>query len=437
MAEQQTNKDTVRQHFVDVFADYAEKHRSINKKNLNALEKEKGNILQAMNFAFDARDQANLEKVVSIAQIVGKIPGGLLETRGFWADCLRCNERGLEAAQALKKRREQGVFLYATAIIHKKRGNFDVYKENIQKAYNILEQLDDPESQKRLSDVVHENGMFALDHLDFDKSERIHLKNLELRKELDYTLGIAHSNHELGRIYRLTGDFIKGRKYLKEAIQITKKLPDNPGALMADLHDAGCLELDLATKIYKLENFKKAQSHFKKAQQYLERSLKIARNIENKLAITTKLYELGRHTGFTRHFAEAEKYFNECLEIRQSLEDRFGIAQAFLGQAEVAIEAALFQSERGDKKEAERFLNKAERLIRKSNPICKSLGKSGKPLLINSSFLRGLIAESRGQIPTAIKRFEAAHQDWKSKRIWQYQLAEAKLNQLNSKKTSC
>ncbi len=43
---------------------------------------------------------------------------------------------------------------------------------------------------------------------------------------------------------------------------------------MADLHDLGCLELDLATKIYKLENFRKAQPYFKKAKQYLGRSLK-------------------------------------------------------------------------------------------------------------------------------------------------------------------
>jgi tetratricopeptide (TPR) repeat protein len=177
------------------------------------------------------------------------------------------------------------------------------------------------------------------------------LENLELRNDLSYTLGIAHTKHELGRVTRLTGEFDNGRKHLEEAIQITENLPDNPGALMADLHDLGCLELDLATEIYKLENFSKAQLHFKEAKQHFERSLKIARGIKNKLAITTKLYELGRHAGFTKRFAAAENYLNECLEIRQSLEDKYGISQAFQGQAEVAIEAALFQSKRENKSE--------------------------------------------------------------------------------------
>lgn len=78
-------------------------------------------------------------------------------------ETLRCYEKGLKAAQELNKQREEGVFLYATAVIYKKRGRFDEAEENIQKAYETLDKLNDSESRKSFSDVVHEMGMMALD----------------------------------------------------------------------------------------------------------------------------------------------------------------------------------------------------------------------------------------------------------------------------------
>lgn len=401
--------DESNRRYVEFFSKYVELHDGVRPDDLDALEIERDNILQAIDVAFKDHDWKHL---LCLVRVVGRQPNGFLDMRGYWDDALRCYEKAVKAARILNKKNDEAIFTLAMGIICKRQGKFSEARECVKQADIIIRSGDT--SKEAQSDVLHEKGMQAFDEGNFSKSEKLHLKNLNARREISYTRGIAHSLHELGRLARIRGDFPNAKKFLEESLELRKTFSDEPGATASTLHDLGCAELDQGVRLHILGKLGEAQPHYRKAKKYFEQRLKVAKLVGVPSQIANTFHEMGRLACFTKQYKKARTHFAKSLRIKRIINNQLGISHTYLALAEL-------ECEMGNISEAERFRDE-------SLEIKKALGDKGG--IIACQYISGLIMEKRDKAKAA-RLFRSAHRGWSAMKIWQGEIAEFKFNKLS------
>jgi tetratricopeptide (TPR) repeat protein len=409
MNESLQSKENLKR-YVDVFADYVQKHSTTSKEDLNAIDVEKENIMRAISYANKLKDW---EPIIKITQNIGRLPDSYLAHKGLPSEALFFYENAFKASKELKRKPEEGAFQLCTAVILKSWGKYEEAYKNLQSSLNTFTSLKGKENYQEYTDVLHEAGMVALDMGELDISEEIHLQNLKIRENIKYERGIAYSTHELGRILRLKSDFQKARTYYQHSLEIRKTFLDDPPSPSPTLHEMGLNELDEGILIQKSSKSENAILCFENSRKFFDESYRIKVDYQMVIPTSNTLAEIGRLEFYLGRFKESMENYQKSLQIK-SMKDPSGNAYVLTLWAE--LELGLFdQSANQNKlKNAKTHLKRAEDLCNLSFNIRKQLDDEIGTNSVNYVFAQ--LQWKKGKKQDALSLLSRVYKYWKKKK---------------------
>jgi len=155
---------------------------------------------------------------------------------------------------------------------------------------------------------------------DYDKSRAFHERDLELRRALNDTRGIARALGNLGILASEQGEFTQAGALYAESLALYRGLSD---------------DLSIAHMLNNLANLHTAKGDYT-AGPMLRESLALYRQVGNGTGIAAALHNLGDlHTKQGR-LDDAELFFRESLRAQQALGDKQRIASTLTHLAGIA-----------------------------------------------------------------------------------------------------
>jgi tetratricopeptide (TPR) repeat protein len=280
---------------------YAEAHSEATAEHLNAIEREKDNIFNAIDVAAEV---ANWGSMLRLSHAITKF----LDLRGYWDEAIGRGEQALKAARDIADEEWVSVLTHNTAMTYQKRGALvearRLYGESLEIATNLG-------NKRGLAETLHQLGWLAQEQGDLTEARRLYDESLELKKNLGDQSGIASTLHQLGGLAQDQGDLTEARRLYNESLEIAKKLGDQRG-IACTLHQLG-------TVSFAEGNLQEAESLFNQSRMILEK-------LKDKNNIATCLASIGDLKVAQGSLAEARSLFDEALQIVEALLDKSGIA---------------------------------------------------------------------------------------------------------------
>lgn len=152
---------------------------------------------------------------------------------------------------------------------------------------------------------------FAYCNMDGTKGLEYAKKSAALATKIDYKLGLAHANNNLGNNYQLLSDYAQSLKYYFMALKLFEEVNNKEGIGMA-LGNIGL--------IYGNER------NYPKAIEYYNKALTIFRELGKKNSIAVNTGNLGNAYNDQDKYDEALPYYKESLAIYEELGDESGAA---------------------------------------------------------------------------------------------------------------
>ena len=238
-----------------------------------------------------------------------------------------------------------GFYYYKTFTKEKNNIYFAKGLECAMRSFEIFKEIDDKDGMGRALNGI---GVLYLKKGDRHKALEYTNRALIINKKIDDRLGVSHNLNTMGMLYRQCGDLDKARIAISESIKI-KEENNHKSGLKWSLMNMGHIHYDIgsykeALKYYinSLEIFKKIgdreeglvfnykciasiyfiKNNYKKAEDYLEKSLTIQKEIELKtieLETTTSLYLVCKHLGKSYDVKEIHTLIKEAENIEFEL----------------------------------------------------------------------------------------------------------------------
>ena len=121
--------DEFYQMFVSNFLDYAKAHAQPTPEDFDAVEKEKDNLLSAIDIAFELKDWDSVRLVMEAIFEA-------LNARGYWYEAIRRGELALEAMRNVRIKAARARFARNVAMMYRKRGDWlkarQLYLESLE-----------------------------------------------------------------------------------------------------------------------------------------------------------------------------------------------------------------------------------------------------------------------------------------------------------------
>lgn len=139
-------------------------------------------------------------------------------------------------------------------------------------------------------------------------------KALALFKNINYHIGIAASNNNLGNIYDRLSDYSSALSYYQNALNFFQLIEDSRG---------------VATAYNNIGNIYDSQGNFTESLSYYLASLKIFEQLSDKLHIGVLYNGIGLVYKQQGNYNEAISYYLASLKIKEEFGDRHGIASSY------------------------------------------------------------------------------------------------------------
>ncbi|HKQ77733.1 MAG TPA: tetratricopeptide repeat protein [Blastocatellia bacterium] len=212
-----SNGGEFKQRYVANFLAYAESHNQPEPEDYDALEAERGNLLGAMDIAFETQNWRTVMRLMNAISA----NSNWLDVRGYWDEA---KERGKQALTASHKSQdEESIAIYAhnLAIIYQDQGDLDEARSLYQQSLDIERKLG---NQSGIAISLHQLGLFAQAQGDLDEARSLYQQSLDINRKLGNQSGIANSLGQLGRLAEDTGDKEEAARLFREALIIFEKL---------------------------------------------------------------------------------------------------------------------------------------------------------------------------------------------------------------------
>ena len=108
-----------------------------------------------------------------------------------------------------------------------------------------------------------------------------------------------------------TGNLELAQEYLEESLKLTREIGDKSG---------------IAYALMNLSGVSNRNGNQEQAMSYLEESLRLRIELDDKTGIAYSLYSIGSIFFDQKKYQQAREYHKESLEIRTELRDKYGIA---------------------------------------------------------------------------------------------------------------
>jgi tetratricopeptide (TPR) repeat protein/transcriptional regulator with XRE-family HTH domain len=348
---------------VAYFVAYLEAHS----EDYSSLERESGNILAALEVAFE---QAMQPELVRAAHAFAPFLG----TRGLYPAAETLLQRSLEAAQALEDVRGQATSLLCLGKIAEQRGNYTQARECWQNGLLLARQSGNAGSAAQL---LLELGNLAWEQGQPEQARRLYEEALDILRQIGDQRGTADTLKSLGNLAADQGQPKQAHRLYEEALELFRAQGDQRGAAFT-LHNLGVLARE--------------QGQLEQARRLYEKALDTLRSLGDRRSIPYVLNNLGNLARQQKQFAEARQFLEEALAIQRDLEDRQRIAFVLYNLANVAVDQRQFT-------EARRYLDEAI-------PIFTDL--QGRRHIALAYQTLGILEREQGQYEQARQRFEEA-----------------------------
>jgi len=287
--------DGLRRRFVFYFLTYTQAHAQPNPEDYDALETEKGNVIGAIDLAFDLENWNSIQEIVFILTDPEQ---GMLSVRGYWDETIRLLKQALQAAGATNSEWYVGAFTTNLGAMFLEQGYYSLAREQYQLAVEVARRLD---LKQELAATLHHLGVLARREGGFEEARARCNESLQINKEIHYQSGIADNLLALAILDEGKGELDQARQLYSESLEIYKELGDERG---------------IATSLYQLGRV--AQNRGEARQFYLE-SLEILKRFGDQNGIASTLHQLARVAEDAGNNAEAAKLFREALAIFEKL----------------------------------------------------------------------------------------------------------------------
>jgi len=241
--------------------------------------------------------------------------GTVLEGRGEHAAALDHLYQALRIRETLGRPLDRAVIYMAMANIYDRQGNSLKAFDNYQKCLDAMLASGD----KRNIGYVYENlGTYYSNQEELDKSLDNYTKGLAYLKEVGDESAIALAYGNLGRVQRKRKEYDKSLEYLEESQQMFSELDDQAG-LNISCNALGQLYLEMSTGGNMTpkdgSEIVLQPTLLDAAEQYLQRSLALAREQGNNNYVLYDLAELGDVARLRDDTEQAVKYYEEALGL--------------------------------------------------------------------------------------------------------------------------
>jgi len=164
-------------------------------------------------------------------------------------------------------------------------------------------------------------GMLSWSCGDYDKSRAFHERDLELRRALNDTRGIARALGNLGILASEQGEYTQAGALYAESLALYRGVSD---------------DLSIAHMLNNLANLHAAEGDYTAAGPMLRESLALYRQVGNGTGIAAALHNLGDLYTKQGRLDDAEPFFRESLRAQQALGDKQRIASTLTHLAGIA-----------------------------------------------------------------------------------------------------
>jgi tetratricopeptide (TPR) repeat protein len=252
------------------------------------------------------------------------------------------------------------------------RGTIDESIEVALRALALLEGVDAPEQCLKLHLQLGQQYGFkgnfaaAIDQFESALAEARHLGDRSAE---------AQALGELGRVVGTwQSNYKAGRKYLDEAMEITRELDDKPNQMFL---------------LRQLGNLGFGMGDFEQSIEYLKQSLEVARKLEDVESQANALNSLGLTTWALDDFEGAREWLLQALELSEQRADRTQMAMIYSNMAFAELEL-------GNLAEG---LAQAQRSLQLSREVgSDALATNGLAGVANALILQGELEAGRKQM---------------------------------------
>lgn len=210
---------TFRQRFVARFLRYAEANSNPTIAELNSIEAENDNILNAMDMASEMNDWKSMMRIRSAIE-------EFLDLRGYWDEAIRRGEQALNAARYLADGERIAHFAHNVAVIHQNRGEVSEAHRLYDESLEIVKRL---ANQSGIASTLHQLGRLAQEQGKVEEARRLYDESLEISNGLGDQSGIARTLHNLAIITQGQGELEEAQRLYDESLEIVKRLGNQSG----------------------------------------------------------------------------------------------------------------------------------------------------------------------------------------------------------------
>ena len=261
-------------------------------------------------------------------------------------------EKLLEIVDNLEPYAEQKKGRIKTGImVYDGFGNLNLVTERLGQFWTDYEILDDGNDLLNLSTFLIKISKPYEARKCLEKAKKIFTRNHD-------NVGISSTNHNLGNVHYLQGNYEEAVKKYNQSLKIFEELGNKNG---------------IAGILHALGNVHYQQSNYEEAVKKYNQSLKIFEELGNKNGIAGALHQLGNVHYQQGNYEEAVKKYNQSLKIFEELENKNGIAST-MGQL------GMVHHDQGNYEGAVKLYNQSLKIFEElgnKNGIASTMGQLG------------------------------------------------------------
>jgi tetratricopeptide (TPR) repeat protein len=343
-ARENLNSEEYYKRMARYFSEYA----SENSEDFAALEVERANMQEAINWSFNHGEK---ELVIQIVQaLLGEERDfGFLAQRGYWNDALIRIQQAIEASRELNNLDAEGHFLSARGLFHYWFGNYNEARADYRKAE---ENFTKTGNDRGLMRVYWQIGYIEDDEDNYAKAEELYREGLALSLKTKDSRLISTSRELVGCVLYHRGKYEEARQELQESLSESISLEDKTAIARTQRRLAG-----VARRLAAISSPPLSQTYIKEARSLLQASLEIERN---QRSIARLLRQFGLLEQSLQNYSKAKEYFHQGLEIFKTLGAKKGVASTLYNLGTV-------METEGNLDVAERYYNESLAIGREIN----------------------------------------------------------------------
>jgi tetratricopeptide (TPR) repeat protein len=297
--------DEFRCRYVAYFLRHTKAHSQPTPEDLGTLESDKGNLLGAIDAAFEMQDWASVMRIRYALE-------EFLDLRGYWDDAVKRGEQAVSATRripvdVLAAEFEMSadelvaVFVTNNATILFRRGEYDEARRDYKKALAAFKGL---RSDENVAVCLHQLASVAQEQGKITEAQRLFNESLKIATKYKDRRGVALTTWSLGNIALRRGKRREAKRLFEKALKTFKSVRDRKNTAGV-LHQLGVIE--------------QLQGNLSEARRLYDESLKIRKRLVDQNGIANSLSQLGRLAVANGDKQEATRLFREALSIFEKL----------------------------------------------------------------------------------------------------------------------